>query len=146
MFTSELWTLLLICLAPHIFAATGSERFSELLTLKPLRDGRVASHFSFVISQNSQSPWNDGGEDEGELPYAVQSQRLREPTRPAQHHSLFPLTLGQLLREYAVTEMHLTLNAGKWDYGRWGMPEDPAVASGAELWAWMSDSEDTRQV
>ena len=63
---------------------------------------------------------------------------------PEQHNSLFPLTLGQLLREYAVTEMHLTLNAGKWDYGCWGMPEDQAVASGAELWVWMSDTESGR--
>lgn len=57
---------------------------------------------------------------------------------------MFPLGLGQVLREYAVTEMHLSLNAGKWDYGRWGYPDDTAVASGAELWAWMGDSDLSR--
>ena len=62
----------------------------------------------------------------------------------AQHHSLFPLTLSQVLREYAVTEMHLSLNAGKWDYARWGLPEEQAVASGAELWTWVSESETVR--
>jgi phosphatidylinositol glycan class T len=56
-----------------------------------------------------------------------------------QHYTLFPLTLGQILREYAVTELHLTLNAGKWDYTRWGHPVEPDVATGAELWVWMGD-------
>lgn len=52
---------------------------------------------------------------------------------------MFPLALGQVLREYAITEMHLTLNAGKWNYDRWGYPDEPGVGSGAELWAWMGD-------
>jgi len=35
--------------------------------------------------------------------------------------------------------MHLNLNAGKWDYKAWGFPENPEVASGAELRVWMED-------
>jgi hypothetical protein len=31
-----------------------------------------------------------------------------------QHYTVFPLALGQILREYAVSELHLTLNAGNW--------------------------------
>ena len=58
---------------------------------------------------------------------------------PAQHYTLFPLALGQILREYAVTELHLDLNAGQWQYDRWGPPDQPSVASGAELWAWMGE-------
>lgn len=57
----------------------------------------------------------------------------------AQHYTVFPLALGQILREYAITEMHLTLNAGKWNYDRWGYPNEPGVGTGAELWAWMGD-------
>jgi len=53
---------------------------------------------------------------------------------------VFPLTLGQILREYAVTELHLTLNAGKWDYDRWGAPDESSVGTGGELWVWMGDS------
>ena len=45
-----------------------------------------------------------------------------------------------MLREHAVTEMHLSMNSGKWDYQNWGYPDDAAVATGAELWAWMGDS------
>ncbi|KAF8875658.1 GPI transamidase component PIG-T [Infundibulicybe gibba] len=49
------------------------------------------------------------------------------------------MALGQILREYAVTELHLTLNAGNWNYERWGYPDEAGVGSGAELWAWMGD-------
>ena len=58
----------------------------------------------------------------------------------AQHYTLFPLALGQILREYAITELHLTLNAGKWDYENWGYSEEQGVGTGAELWAWMGDA------
>ena len=58
----------------------------------------------------------------------------------AQHYTLFPLALGQILREYAITELHLTLNAGKWNYESWGYPEEQGVGTGAELWAWMGDA------
>lgn len=57
----------------------------------------------------------------------------------AQHYTLFPLSLGQILREYAITELHLSLNAGKWNYVDWGYPEEDAVGTGAELWAWMAE-------
>ncbi|KDR77599.1 hypothetical protein GALMADRAFT_138681 [Galerina marginata CBS 339.88] len=57
-----------------------------------------------------------------------------------QHYTVFPLALGQILRQYAVTELHLTLNAGNWNYDRWGYPEEKGVGTGAELWAWMGDA------
>lgn len=56
---------------------------------------------------------------------------------------MFPLTLGQILRQYAITELHLTLNAGKWNYDDWGHPPEASVGTGAELWAWMGASEVT---
>ena len=57
----------------------------------------------------------------------------------AQHYTLFPLALGQILRKHPVMELHLNLNAGRWDYGRWGHPNDLSIGTGAELWTWMSD-------
>ncbi|TDL19217.1 Gpi16 subunit, GPI transamidase component [Rickenella mellea] len=102
------------------------ERFSEHLSLKSLRDGRVATRFSFkTVVQDAVPRAPDSLADEDD----------------AQHYTLFPLSLGQILRSYAVTEMHLTLNSGRWDYTRWGYPEEAGVATGAELWAWMGDSE-----
>jgi phosphatidylinositol glycan class T len=75
------------------------------------------------------------------LVYFLKADRL-----PAQHYTLFPLALGQILREYAITELHLNINAGQWNYDRWGQPDEPAVGSGAELWAWMGDGGPTRCV
>ncbi|EAU80935.2 GPI transamidase component GPI16 [Coprinopsis cinerea okayama7 len=57
----------------------------------------------------------------------------------SQHYTLFPLGLGQILREYGVAELHLSLNAGKWNYDKWGYPLEQDVGTGAELWAWMGD-------
>lgn len=35
--------------------------------------------------------------------------------------------------------MHLTLNAGKWNYDAWGLPIESGVGTGAELWAYIGD-------
>lgn len=73
--------------------------------------------------------------------YVVKSTKLSAlySTKSAQHYTLFPLALGQVLREYAITELHLSLNAGKWNYDLWGPPDEAGVATGAELWAWMGE-------
>ncbi|KAK0244622.1 Gpi16 subunit GPI transamidase component [Armillaria nabsnona] len=101
-----------------------NEEFREQVSLQTLQDGRVTSTFSFNILLKDATP--------------------REPRTlifddESQHYSLFPLALGQILREYAVTELHLTLNAGKWNYDSWGYPKERDVGTGAELWAWMAD-------
>ncbi|KAH0586611.1 GPI transamidase component PIG-T [Termitomyces sp. J132] len=101
------------------------EQFDEELTIKSLRDGKVFSKFSFTTilkGASPRDPRNLGTDD------------------VSQHYTVFPLALGQILREYAVTELHLSLNAGKWNYDRWGYPEEPGVGTGAELWTWMGDS------
>ncbi|THG96086.1 hypothetical protein EW026_g5685 [Hermanssonia centrifuga] len=101
-----------------------SEHFQEELILRPERDGKVTARFAFTTLLNEASPKDPaslGTEDE------------------SQHYTLFPLALGQILREYAITELHLSLNAGKWDYDNWGYPEEGGVGTGAELWAWMGD-------
>ncbi|KAH8082457.1 Gpi16 subunit GPI transamidase component [Cristinia sonorae] len=101
------------------------ETFQETLTLRPLSDGRLLSAFSFTTVLKGATP-----RDPGTL----------EVEDEAQHYTLFPLALGQTLREYAVTELHMTLNAGKWNYDRWGYPEEIGVGTGAELWVYMGDS------
>ncbi|KAI0369392.1 Gpi16 subunit GPI transamidase component [Pilatotrama ljubarskyi] len=113
-------------LALHLVAASAQgEVFEEELTLRPLRDGKLEARFSFATLLKGATPRNPGAltvDDE------------------AQHYTLFPLALGQILREHAVTELHLTLNAGKWNYDHWGYPEEPGVGTGAELWVWMADT------
>ncbi|GBE90200.1 GPI transamidase component PIG-T homolog [Sparassis crispa] len=101
-----------------------SERFDEELTLRPLRDGKLAARFSFTTLLKGATPRN---------PESLASDD------ESQHYTLFPLALGQILREYAVTELHLSLNAGNWNYDTWGYPDKPGVGTGAELWVWMGD-------
>ncbi|EPQ54884.1 Gpi16 subunit, GPI transamidase component [Gloeophyllum trabeum ATCC 11539] len=115
-------TLLLYILGT--VAATRPETFKEELTLRPLRDGKVISRFSFSTLLEGGVPRNPEKIDAGNIP---------------QHYTLFPLALGQVLQEYATTELHLSLNAGKWDYDRWGYPDEQEVGTGAQLWAWIGD-------
>ena len=56
MYPRELLLLLLSSLAFRVLAVSELEQFDEQLTLKPLRDGRVSSRFSFVITQKNGSP------------------------------------------------------------------------------------------
>ncbi|EPS95576.1 Gpi16 subunit GPI transamidase component [Fomitopsis schrenkii] len=116
----------LLCLCLGIVASAAlSEEFNEELDLRPLPDGKVAAWFSFSTLLKGATPRDTktlGAEDESQL------------------YTLFPLALGQILREYAVTELHLTLNAGKWNYDRWGYPDESGVGTGAELWAWMGEN------
>ncbi|KAK7005770.1 GPI transamidase component GPI16 [Favolaschia claudopus] len=117
-----LWVLGL--LPPCYCRYFSGETFSEELVIRPLPDGKVASRFEFTTLLHGATPRNP--------------QNLSVEDH-SQHYTLFPLALGQILREYAVTELHLTLNAGKWNYDRWGYPEESDVATGASLWAWMAE-------
>ncbi|KAF9045933.1 Gpi16 subunit GPI transamidase component [Hymenopellis radicata] len=106
-----------------------AEEFSENVSLRTLPDGRVATTFTFTTLLNDASPRDP--------------RTLALVNDESQHYTLFPLSLGQILREYAVTELHLTLNAGKWNYQSWGYPEEPDIGAGAALWAWMADGAPT---
>lgn len=124
---APVWVLLVWLCTPSLALYRG-ENYREDLRIRPLRDGRVSTTFSFVTVLEGAVPRN---------PKALG--QLDE----SQHYSLFPLTLGQILREHAITELHLTLNAGKWNYDNWGHPHEAGVGTGAELWAWMGTSEVT---
>jgi phosphatidylinositol glycan class T len=140
----------LLCIALYFstLVCVAREQFDEQLAIKTLRDGTVASTFSFKTILQGITPRNPqtlGADDVcafiKSLRFGFDANRLL-----AQHYTVFPLALGQILREYAVTELHLTLNAGNWNYDRWGRPEEPGVGTGAELWAWMGDGAQIRCV
>ncbi|KAL4071460.1 GPI transamidase component PIG-T [Scleroderma yunnanense] len=103
-------------------SSISGEIYNEDLFMRPLHDGKVVATFTFTTILLGAAP-----RDPNDLELS------------AHHHSLFPLTLGQILREYSITDLHLTLNSGKWNYDNWGLPDDPNVGTGAELWAWMAD-------
>jgi phosphatidylinositol glycan class T len=137
-----------------VLVNAAEEEYREELTLRPLIDGKVSAHFSFSTLLHGAVPRSPStlGTDDTCTPALLFSQpppdRRRRGMRafafPAQHYSIFPLALGQILREHAIPEFHLTMNSGKWDYDRWGHPGEPGVGSGAELWAWMGDGAHTR--
>ncbi|KAJ2918728.1 hypothetical protein MD484_g1679, partial [Candolleomyces efflorescens] len=120
----KLWSLLLLLHASYLCRAQLSEYFDEKLVIKPLKDGKVAATLTFTTLLQNGTPRDPA---------------LLHTQDESQHYTLFPLALGQVLREYGVTEMHLSLNAGKWDYDAWGHPVESGVGTGAELWAWIGD-------
>ncbi|KAF8708162.1 GPI transamidase component, partial [Rhizoctonia solani] len=115
----QLWPLLAIFAS--FVRAQDRETFYEQLWIEPFQDGKLLAQFEFltVLKDVPRRPDTLSIEDS------------------SQHYIVVPLALGQILREYSVTELHLSLNAGKWNYKTWGVPLVPSVASGAELWAWM---------
>ena len=141
-----LWPLTLLSFC---FTVPGSatERFDERLTLRTLQDGRVASKFTFTTLLKGASPRDprtlDASDDCGWHSLHPVYHNLNHVFTLVQHYTVFPLALGQILREYAVSELHLTLNAGNWNYDRWGYPEEKGVGTGAELWAWMGQGTTT---
>ncbi|SPO25694.1 related to GPI-anchor transamidase complex subunit Gpi16 [Ustilago trichophora] len=72
-----------------------SESFTETLLLKPLPDGRVLSSFDFTLTSTSSSTSN---------------------------FRLLPRALLQPIQHFGVSEVHLSLNSGRWRYGDWGSP------------------------
>jgi GPI-anchor transamidase subunit T len=99
-------------------ATTYAEDYRELLTFRQTRDGKLISTFNFTI----------------DLPQEA------FPTAEFASYTLFPSSLGEILRKDEVTEIHMTLNSGKWDYLKWGYEE--GVGSGGEIWSWMAGDDD----
>ncbi|KEP54120.1 Gpi16 subunit GPI transamidase component [Rhizoctonia solani 123E] len=114
-----LWPLL--AAFASLVRAQDRETFSEQLWIEPFHDGKLLAQFEFLTVLN-------------DVPRRPDTLNVEDSS---QHYTVVPLALGQILREYSVTELHLSLNAGKWNYKSWGVPLVPSTASGAELWAWM---------
>ncbi|VDP32366.1 unnamed protein product [Soboliphyme baturini] len=54
------------------------------------------------------------------------------------HYNMFPMALGEVLRRYDVTELHLSMSQGFWRHRFWGYT-DPSVPTGAQLVAWFEN-------
>lgn len=138
------WIQTILCVGClQIVQVLANEIFEESLHIKPLVDGKVYTHFKFkTLLENAvpRLPSSLSLRDERRC-FSLFCNQLHSLTVKAQHHVVFPLTFGQILRQYAVTELHLSLNAGKWNYDTWGYPNDSSVGSGAELWVWMGEDE-----
>jgi phosphatidylinositol glycan class T len=109
-------TLLLLAAASLLFMSAvcaSEDRFDEHLTLRPLADGRLHTQFAFTLTS---APLGDVG------------------STPI--YTTVPRTLIHLARASDAEEIHLAINAGRWDYEKWGRPvEEEMVGTGAEVWA-----------
>lgn len=121
--TSLFWISLLIFPIVNAFVTSNedphpNDLFSEHLLLRPLPDGRLHAYFTF--------------EEQGSI---------RDPsTLPVFH--VIPRTLVHLTHASQAEEIQLAINAGRWDYTRWGKPPgDGMVGTGAELRARISGTE-----
>ena len=54
------------------------------------------------------------------------------------HYNLFPKSFGQIINQYSVEELHVSLTQGQWQHEQWGYPATSAPP-GAELWVWFQD-------
>ncbi|KAI9209665.1 GPI transamidase component PIG-T [Polychytrium aggregatum] len=93
--------------------ALSGETYRERLSLSQLPDGTVLGVFDF---NRSFSP-------------AVLSEAQ------ANHYSLLPRAIGEIIQTFEVAELHLTFTQGRYNYRKWPM-EPYAAPSGVELWAW----------
>ncbi|XP_037283794.2 phosphatidylinositol glycan anchor biosynthesis class T [Rhipicephalus microplus] len=89
-----------------------SDIFTEELFIKPLSSGHVYSYFLFTTR------WD--------------FDRTKETVK---HFRLFPLSLGEIVSQQHVQELHLSLTQGRWQHLKWGYPFQEAPP-GAHLWAW----------
>lgn len=107
-------------------AASGAEMeegFRESLRIAPLADGRVHMLFSFELTSAADVDMDE------QQPNTASSQ---QPPL----YSTVPRPLVHLAQASDADEVHLAINAGRWDYARWGWPTtEPAVGTGAEVWA-----------
>lgn len=107
--------LVLAAAVPCVLGAL--ETFNETLTLRPLVGGRVHAAFTFELASDALS---------------------------IQHFNLLPRPLFQPVASLGVHELRLALSKGRWMYDEWGSPMpgtlgDDSVASGAEVWASMTN-------
>ncbi|UZJ55244.1 hypothetical protein CBS101457_004564 [Exobasidium rhododendri] len=110
--------LALLCLTSSVLAV--GDQFREHLTLRPLADGRLHTQFTFILESSQLEEGVGGGEEDDSIPI----------------YSTIPRTLIHLARASDAEEIHLAINAGRWDYEKWGQPgEEEMVGTGAEVWA-----------
>ena len=114
-----LWSVSLQALSAQETLTTSVEgNYKESLLFHQLLDGKVHALFNF-----SQATI---------LPLSVND---------ASHHhfSFFPKAVGEIVSEFGLLELHLTMTQGRWDYEDWGYPESASSPPpGAQLWAYLA--------
>lgn len=114
-------SLLLLCISicsSSVASTTTESIYDESLTIRPLQDGRVHTVFTFDLESPLNGDKATEKDNEGYLPI----------------YSFVPRSLIHLAQSSNADEIHLAINAGKWDYTKWGIPdEEEMVGIGAEV-------------
>ena len=151
--------LLLLPLCPYLLIVAATPTFSEQLLIRPLEDGNVLTHFEFTVSCHSQPclfPLSHSAcRPISPSPLALYPLQMTVDALPSAHYVLFPKSLGQVISEFGVERLHLSLSAGRWRHSKWGYSQSPpfplpsnassppsplAGPSGAELFVTLSTS------
>ncbi|CAG8593041.1 23389_t:CDS:10 [Dentiscutata erythropus] len=111
---SFLLTLVFLTINEILAESQQPDKFKEALTIKPLSDGKLLTHFQFSVKHY--------GYKEGVA---------------FSHYNIFPRAIGQIFQTYNVRELHLTFTQGRWNYEDWGYPSVSSAGTGVELWAWL---------
>lgn len=53
--------------------------------------------------------------------------------------SLFPKSIGDIVDQFKIRELKLSLSQGPWKYQQWGLPSD-SMPTGGELWSLFDES------
>lgn len=113
----------------------GEQRYTEELLLRALPDGRVAADFAFTSrwthppSVPVEGGSGGGGADARPL-------RASEEAAFVQQTEAFPAALARAVRDAGVRELRVSLRRGRWEYGAWPPPAEPAPPGG-ELLVWL---------
>ncbi|XP_049854361.1 GPI transamidase component PIG-T [Schistocerca gregaria] len=108
---TKLISTLILCLTV-VLASSKNDVFNEELLLKPLPDDHVYAYFQFT------TVWD-----------------VEPDAESFKHSHLFPRPLGEIVAQFDVQELHVSLTGGLWRHQLWGYPVRDA-APGAEVWAW----------
>ncbi|RKO93393.1 GPI transamidase component PIG-T [Blyttiomyces helicus] len=96
-------------------AFPADELFDEDLSLTQFPDGKILAVFNFT-RRLGPAAW---------------------ARAQANHYSLLPRPIGELIHSFGVEELHLTFTQGRWNYDRWGY-SPVSAASGVQLWSWFN--------
>jgi GPI-anchor transamidase subunit T len=102
----------------------------------------IARCTSALDNYEEELRWDRLNED-----YSSVRIQLTTTTAPAdaenareESYDLFPRSLGKIIRQFGVDEMHLSFTQGRWLYDQYGLPPVPAPPPGAQMWLWFSNN------
>lgn len=110
-----------------LFVLSAADTYTEDLIIAKLPSGHFLSQFAFSIGSTS----NDIGIlDICDLTLFIGNE-----------YELFPRVMAELISQYSVKELSLSLGMGRWSAEEWGIPPQPSSPTGAYVHAWIQGNE-----